>query len=196
MNKWFDNETHDLNLFKGLHIYQKTNTHNNVLFTNIKNGRVDISGNNIPTSSNFPMFQQSNKGNVFYQNEALKTILTRTDKLQQVFFSEQNVQIIQNNLRQIVYKKSGHVIQNQSYDNLYIVMRSIYLQYSKHINTNIKPQIKELNQLVYNYAVPNILSNIEQYLGFKKHISTLPIPLSHPKNLSNQGLKSMKINIV
>ena len=195
MNKWFDNETQDLNLFKGLDTYQKINN-DNVLINNIRNGRVDISGNNVPTTSNFPIFQQSNKGNVFYQNEALKTILTSTDKLQQIFFSEQNVKIVQNNIRKIVYKKSGHVIQNQSYDNLYIIMRSIYLQYSKHINTNINPQIKELNQLVYNYSIPNILSNIEQYLGYKKQISTLPVPLQHPKYLSNQGLKSMKLNII
>lgn len=194
MNKWFDNETQDLNLFKRSNTYQNVN--NNILINNIRNGRVDILGNNIPTSSNFPVFQQSNKGNVFYQNEALKTILTSTDKLQQVFFSRENVKIIQNNLRQIVYKKSGHVIQNQSYDNLFIIMRSIYLQYSKHINTNIKAQIKELNQLVYNYSIPNILSNIEQYIGYKKEMSTLPVPLQHPKYLSNQGLKSMKINIV
>ena len=75
-------------------------------------------------------------------------------------------------------------------------MRSIYLQYAKHINTNIKAQIKELNQLIYNYSIPNILSNIELYLGFKKHVSTLPEPMSHPKYLSNQGLKSFKNPII
>ena len=193
MNKWFDSETKDLNLFKNLNNYEKI-SNNDILFNNIKNGRIDITGNDIPTSSKFPLFQESSKGNVFYQNEALKTILTSTEKLQQVFFSKENVKIIQKNIKQIVYNKSGHVIQNQSYDNLFIIMRSIYLQYSKHINTNIKPQIKELNQLLYNYAIPNILSNIEQYLGFKKSISTLPVPMSHPKYLSNQGLKAFKIN--
>ena len=193
MNKWFDSEAKDLNLFKNINNYKKIGN-NDILFNNIKNGRIDIIGNDIPTSSKFPLFQESTKGNHFYQNEALKTILTNTDKLQKVFFSKENFMIIQNNLKQIVYNKSGHVIKNQSYDNLFIIMRSIYLQYSKHINTNIKPQIKELNQLVYNYAIPNILSNIEQYLGFKKSISTLPVPMSHPRYLSNQGLKSLKIN--
>jgi len=75
-------------------------------------------------------------------------------------------------------------------------MRSIFLQYGKHSNTNIIKQIKELNQLMCNYCIPNILSNIELYIGYKHRVSYLPKPLPHPINLSSTGMKSIKNKLI
>ena len=79
------------------------------------------------------------------------------------FFSNSNLQIIQNAIRHNIWLRSNKqfVIGNQSETQLEIVMRSIYLQYSKNQDNNIKEQILRLNELVLKHCIHNILSNIK-----------------------------------
>lgn len=69
-------------------------------------------------------------------------------------------------------------------------MKSIYLQYSKNQEKNIINQIKKLNALVLDYCIPNILSNIEQHIHYKKTVSSLPKPIEHPKYVSSAGTRT------
>jgi hypothetical protein len=162
---------------------------NLVKFNSIQNGRVNIDGQ-VLFNKSFSLYEESNTGNNIYKNEALKSIQINSD-LSNLFFSKQNIEILQNSIKYNVWIKSNkqHIISNQSVIELKIIMRSIYLQYSKNINKNIVEQVKDLNDIVINYSVPNILSNIEQHLGYTKTVSYLPVPLSHPKNLSIKGTK-------
>ena len=153
----------------------------------LKNGRVNIMGHPI-TRHPFPLYQQKTNGDMIYKSEALKTILVDSD-LSNVFFSHTNINILQTVIRYRVWIESGkkHIISNQSSQELKTIMRSIFLQYGKFQNNNITKQVKSLNEVVIEYTVPNILSNIELYLGYKQDISHLPIPLTHPVNLSVKG---------
>ena len=164
----------------------------NTLLTQVKNGRVDIMGNQA-SSSNFPLFEETKRGNKLYVKEALKSIMHVTP-LHMYFFSERNINTLWDIIRYNVWIQSGkkHVVGRQSDDELKIVMRSIYLQSAKHQNSRMKQQIQELNQSVCNYCISNILSNVEQYLGYKKHVSTLPEPLPLPVNLSSTGSKKLQ----
>lgn len=155
-------------------------------------GRVNIMTSELNNQS-LPLFSENNPQ--INSNQAVKSILTQNDPLFMAFFSEQNINTIQKNLKQKVYQESDgrHKIGNQSVEQLQIIMHSIYLQYGKFQNTNIQEQVNELNELIYNYAVPNILTNIEQYLGYKRDVSTIPVPLERPVNLNEAGLK-MYIN--
>ena len=74
---------------------------------------------------------------------------------------------------------------------LQVIMRSMYLQFSQNLNTNIKEQIIELNRLVEEYCIPKILSEIEQYIGYKKDVNNLPVPLDRSENLSIKGTKTL-----
>ena len=59
-------------------------------------------------------------------------------------------------------------------------------------NVNIKEQVQELNEKVINFAVfDKIIPGISQFLEYKNDINSLPIPLSHPQNLSNSGNKTL-----
>ena len=118
------------------------------------------------------------------------------NELNELFLSPSNIKIIQNGIRKQIYIKSlsKYNIGNQSERELTIVMRSIYLQYSKNLPTNITYQITELNNRVINYCVPNILSNIKQYISYKNNINKLPIPMILPQNMSNAGSKSLTNN--
>ena len=72
-------------------------------------------------------------------------------------------------------------------------MRSIYLQYSKNLPYNIKEQIKELNTMILDYCIPNILTEVEQYLSYKVNVSTLPKPMARPESLSSAGTKTLML---
>ena len=159
----------------------------------VLNGRVDIM--NIKSEPQWPLFQQNNSGAKNYKEEALKGIQTKS-QLSQVFFSKKNIDLIQNQIRYNVWIKSNksHVIGRQSDTELEIIMRSVYLQYSKNLPYNIKEQIEELNVMILDYCVPNILSEIEQYLAYKVNVSQLPQPISRPKSLTSAGSKTLVLN--
>lgn len=110
--------------------------------------------------------------------------------LNQTFFSPANVQIVQNLIRKRVYDESKQIIDPQSTDEMLIVMRSIYLSYGRNEPQKIREQIEELNARVADWAVPRIVSEISMYLTYRKDASTMPVPLSHPVNISSAGTKS------
>ena len=90
--------------------------------------------------------------------------------------------------------KDQFTISEQDDTQLQIVMRSIYLQYSRNLDTDIPNQISELNKIVADYLVPKIISNIKQYLKYLKDKNGTYEVMEHPKNVSNAGLKSLRID--
>ena len=111
--------------------------------------------------------------------------------LNQAYFSPPNFQIIQNAIRHTVYEKTKSVIDPVSTDDLYIVMRSIYYQYGRNLPTNISQQIEELNARVVSWCLPKIFAEIDMDKRYLKDITTMPVPLSHPVNISASGTKSL-----
>lgn len=103
-------------------------------------------------------------------------------RLSDTFFSYENRTIIQNAIKAEIYhlSKKTKIIDIQDTDQLFIIMKGIYLQHSNHIDTNIKEQIMILNKLVVNYAVPRIYTELLSYLKYKIDASTLVVPLENP----------------
>jgi hypothetical protein len=103
-------------------------------------------------------------------------------KLSNAFFSSGNIQIIQNGIRSGVYNKSNsqYVIGEQKQDELQIIMRSIFLQYSKNLPDNIPQQIEDLNKTVLDYAVNQVYGEADGYMKYKRDASTLVVPLALP----------------
>jgi hypothetical protein len=111
--------------------------------------------------------------------------------LNQTFFSAPNFQILQNAIRKSVYDKTGEVIDPVGSDDLFMVMRAIYLQYGRNLPTQIREQIEELNERVVTWCVPKIVAEVNMYKTYRKDISSLPVPLSHPVNQSSAGTRSL-----
>lgn len=111
--------------------------------------------------------------------------------LNQTYFSAPNFQIIQNAIRKNVYDKTGEIIDPVSTDDLFMVMRAIYLQYGRNLPTHIREQIEELNERVVTWCVPKIVAEVNMYKTYKKDISTMPIPMAHPVNQSGAGTRSL-----
>jgi hypothetical protein len=119
--------------------------------------------------------------------EALNGTL-ETNLLSRVFFSAENIQIVQNGIRAGVYKMSGNrfVIAPQNIDTLKVIMRSIYLQYAEHKETDITGQISRLNQFVWDYAIPTVYKEAVGYQKYCEDQSTLVLPLEIPQHTDRQ----------
>jgi hypothetical protein len=111
--------------------------------------------------------------------------------LNQAYFSAANFSILQNKIRRAVYDKSGEIIDPVGTDDLFMVMRAIYLWYGRNLDEDIPGQIAELDERVSAWCVPKILAEISMYKTYLKDISTLPIPIEQPVNQSSAGTKSL-----
>ena len=113
------------------------------------------------------------------------------------FFSVENVKRIQQLVRKGVFDRSqskGYVIDDQSTDELKIIMRAIYYQYARNMPKDVMAQVEDLNRKVVDWSVPHILSAVDHYFFYLKDISQLPVPLAQPQHLSRAGTKSLPMN--
>ena len=129
-------------------------------------------------------FQEEGQNKIFnnHSEYSLKGIINHDDS-SDYFFSKHNINVIQQTIRYEVYKKLNKIIDNQSEQELFVIMRSIYLQYGgKEINNKLEFQnnILNLNNRVISYSVNNISNQLQQLDMYIKDISSLPIPLEHP----------------
>lgn len=146
---------------------------------NANTGRIDIMGKtNLDVFSLYDQIPLSETTSDF--REALTGTTTST-MLSVAFFSKENIKIIQNAIKAGVYKLSNGLfsIGEQNEDTLKIIMRSIFLQNSKH-GCDVTSQIVELNKLVGDYAVPQVYGEADGYMKYKRDISTLAKPIQRP----------------
>jgi hypothetical protein len=159
----------------------------------LNNGRINLNAPN--TSKLFEMYDKipSKESAIF--RDPIGGVMEESI-LSKVFFSIQNMQIIQNGIRAGVYQKSSktQTICEQDYDTLKIIMRSIYLENAKHNSTGIKGQINVLNQIVLNYCINQIMVELKGYITYLKDITTMHVPIDHPKmsNVKHKDLEMKK----
>ena len=156
-------------------------------------GRVDLAapsaGGAVPGFG----FQQSSEKN--FQADMLRGNWEDSD-LSRTFYSAANLAAIQHAIRRAVYEKSqpkGYVIDDQSADELKIIMRSTFLQYSKNQPNDIPGQIADLNQRVIDWCVPHILSAVDHYIFYLNDISSMPVPLARSVSVSSAGTRSKRL---
>ena len=148
------------------------------------NGRVDIKSPN--TSTLFEMYDKIPANQCVTFRNPTEGLWTDTT-LSQAFFSQQNIQILQNGIRAGVYHKSNgqYTIGPQDCDSLKIVMRSVYLQNSANQPNNITQQVVELNKIVLNYCIQQVYSEAQGYMKYIDDASTLVVPIAHPVMANN-----------
>ena len=148
-----------------------------------ENGRIVLKANENGTpffiQDMIPKNEKTNYSNAT-QYMFTPTLLSRT------YFSIENIDIIQNAIRAEVYRKSNqkHIIDKQDYDQLKMIMRSIFLQNALHQNHDIKQQIETLNKMVLDFCIPRVYNELIAYLKYKEDISTLATPMENPIHLS------------
>lgn len=157
--------------------------------TQQSNGRVNVlQDDNYKTYS---LFQENSRRDNF-SAEAVKGLHVRT-RVGDMFFSQKNIDLLQDAIRFQVYKQScnRHVIDKQSESELKLIMRAVYLQNGQHQQYDEERQVKELNTLVLNFAVPRIIQEINMYLYYKKDIDKIPEPLARGEFSSSKGTRQL-----
>jgi hypothetical protein len=155
-----------------------------------QNGRINITGPNISTK--FSMMDRIPVNTSTSYLNSLTGNLERS-RLSDTYFSKQNIDIIQNAIKRGVYDKSNQkiIIDKQPEDHIVTVMRSMYLQYSKNLETNIAQQVQELNNYVLDFCIPKIYSEAVAYLNYKRDASRMHMPMTAPiySNKTNKTLE-------
>lgn len=157
------------------------------------NGRINILSPD--TKSHFKMFDKIPVNQCVTLRNPTEG-LWDDSMLSQVFFSRENIQILQNGIRAGVYNMSKHqyIIGEQDCDSLKVIMRSVFLQNAANLPTNITEQVENLNKMVLDFCIPQVYSEAQGYLKYIDDASTLVVPISHPvmSNTSDKTLEFKK----
>jgi hypothetical protein len=167
--------------------YNEVGQVNHILELDKYNGRVNIAEPEDPMVR-FRMHERiANRNKASNYFDALTGNL-EWNVLAQVYFSAENIQIIQNGLRAGVYRMSeGKLnVPPQNIDTLKIIMRSTYLQHAKHLPNDITGQVAELNSIVLDYAVPSVYNEAVGYMKYTQDQSTLVVPIERPQIVDRQ----------
>jgi len=124
-----------------------------------------------------------------------------------LFFSEKNIENIQNVIKFIVHKETKYIIDKQSTNELLIIMRAVFLEYSRHpklitekmskeerdvLLKQYSTEVERLNTIIINQIVPKIISQLQQYVDYLKDASEQPYYMDKPKNDSIKGQKQYR----
>lgn len=138
-----------------------------------------------------------NLRNNFIKKQKENTINNKKDcyenLLKEVFFSDENIEIINRRLIMNIYKLTNKKVKinEQSKESLNIVMTYVFTEYSNNFDIDIQNQIKELNCKVANELTPKILTEVNQHITYVKNIDKIKL-LDLPVNsLKNRTLPSV-----
>ena len=112
--------------------------------------------------------------------DSVKGILEENN-LTRLFFSPQNIEAIQRMIRYYVHKlTNGQIVSKQSPDELFVIMRSILLQYGNFLSSGIINEIKRLNSKVVTICAEKVSTEVSQYNHYINDLQKLPTPLENP----------------
>ena len=136
-----------------------------------------------------------------FRNLYGETLLTN------LFFSKQNIENIQNVIKLLIYRQTNMIIDKQSYNELMVIMRSLFLEHSRHpklLTENMEErqkrdllqkytnEVSRLNQLVINTVVPKVISQMQQYITYLQDSTAPPFQQQRPTNESIAGQREYK----
>lgn len=109
--------------------------------------------------------------------------------LNTLFFSEFNKNLLQRGIRQAFKNKTGIAIDYQNPDDLYGIMRVVFINNSGDHHTNVNEQVKAMNTRVIETAISQIQTGVSQYIAYAQDIDTISTPMDRPINTSTTGNK-------
>jgi hypothetical protein len=114
--------------------------------------------------------------------------------LNTLYFSSFNVNLLQRAIRQDFKNKTGVSIDYQNEDDLYGIMRVVFINNSGDHFTRVNEQVKMMNTQVIKTAVSQIQSGVSQYMGYVHDMDRGLEPIDRPVNTSTYGNKIDKNN--
>ncbi len=139
----------------------------------------------------FLFLQEHRKNYTNMAATALKGIHTKSD-LARIFFSDRNIKRLQKKIKKEVFKRTNGQFRlevDQEQRDLFIVMRSVYLEHARFLPGQTVRQVKRLNEKVIDEIIPGMITEIRQYWGYLKEINKPITPIPLPMNVGNNGRK-------
>lgn len=139
----------------------------------------------------FLMFQ-SHKDDYYNMSQESVRGIQEESILSKIFFSPENVDRVQRQIIGSVFKrtKGAYLIEKQFEPDLQVIMRSMFLQHARHVPDHISEQIRELNNLVVDDIVPNVISEVNGYIGYLDRTFAPRQILDQPENVSSAGTRT------
>lgn len=109
--------------------------------------------------------------------------------LNTLFFSEFNKNLLQRGIRQAFKDRTGISIDYQNPDDLYGIMRVVFINNSGDHHKEVNKQVKAMNARVIDTALSQIQTGVSQYIAYVSDIDTASVPLDQPINTSTVGKK-------
>jgi hypothetical protein len=106
-----------------------------------------------------------------------------------LFFSDFNKNLLQRGIRQTFKNKSGIAVDYQNPDDLYAIMRVVFINNSGDHYKDINNQVKMMNTKVIDTALSQIQTGVSQYIAYANDIETTRSLLDRPENTSTTGKK-------
>jgi Fe-S cluster assembly ATPase SufC len=109
--------------------------------------------------------------------------------LNTLFFSDFNKNLLQRGIRQSFKNKTGIAIDYQNPDDLYGIMRMVFINNAGDHFTQVNEQVKAMNEMVINSALSQIQTGVSQYIAYAEDIDTTRTLMDRPANTSTVGKK-------
>jgi hypothetical protein len=106
-----------------------------------------------------------------------------------LFFSDFNKNLLQRGIRQTFKSRSGIAIDYQNPDDLYSIMRMVFINNSGDHYKDINNQVKMMNTKVIDTAISQIQTGVSQYIAYANEIDTTRTLMDRPENTSTTGKK-------
>ena len=122
-------------------------------------------------------------------NLHLNSIQQCETPLNTLFFSEFNKNLLQRGIRQAFKNKTGISIDYQNPDDLFSLMRVVFINNSGDQYSKVNDQVRYMNTKVIESAMSLIQTGVSQYIAYAEDIDTISTPMDRPVNTSTMGNK-------
>lgn len=118
---------------------------------------------------------------------ALSTIRQDENDLNTRFFSRANVSSIQTKLQSRVYKKTQRIIDAQNEDDLFVIMRGIFVLTATNPDDDIDVQIQSLNDHVLDVIERQVLVGLKALEKYDERINSPLVPIARGLDTNKYG---------
>tara|TARA_B110000858_G_C17744187_1_gene446442 strand:+ start:550 stop:933 length:384 start_codon:yes stop_codon:yes gene_type:complete len=119
----------------------------------------------------------------------MNTLKQTETPLNSLFFSQQNVNVIQKTMRHKFKGESGLSIDRQDDRDLFALMRAVFIMYEQNPYGDAVEQVKNINEVVVNKALEQIRTNVSQFMTYVRDMDQPIMPLATPENTSVYGTR-------
>lgn len=125
---------------------------------------------------------------------ANKHLLMEQSPLASLYYSQENIDRIQKQIRREIYKRTNgkfKVFKDSDSLDMQVVMDTIFDDHGKYLPNQIVRQVKALNKHTVDLIVPNAITQIDQTSKYLKQLDKPIQPMDRPLNVNNGGRKTL-----